>query len=235
MVKICWHLYEMLKQFNLGKQKFTVEDTEATKTDDWDFWSFYAGGQWETTTVAAADKLLKGGDLLFDIGAWVGPLTLWEASRGVKVIAVEPDPIAFELLRRNVIINGFENLVTFVHKAVTNGESDKVILNFRGSGGDAWSSIIPREDLPGSVEVETITIPEMFKIYGHPKVIKMDIEGGESLVIPAVGEFLRKNRIPLLLATHGQWYAEGSEKGMEDELSKWNITDLHNQMWLCKS
>ena len=151
----------MLRTFNLHGHKFTVNITEATHSENWDFWSFYAGGQWEVTTVKEADHLLKADDLLFDIGAWVGPLTLWEAFRGVKVIAVEPDPVAYKLLRQHLILNPCKRIVTTVNKAVTDGASKFVTLNFRNTGGDAWSSILSREDLDGKVQVETITIKNL--------------------------------------------------------------------------
>ena len=224
----------MLRQFKLGKYTFTVNDTEATNTPAFDFWGWYASGQWEITTMEEADKLLHHGDLLFDIGAWVGPLTLWEAARSVKVVAIEPDPVAFDLLTQNVIINGFKDLVILVNKAVTDGYEVITSLNFRGSGGDAWSSILPREDLKSSVSVLTITIAKLIEEYGKPKVIKMDIEGGESVVFPQAGELLRKEHIPVLLATHAQWYLPGTEEAMAEELDKWKIKDLRNSMYLLK-
>jgi FkbM family methyltransferase len=223
-----------LRQFKLGKYTFTVNDTEATNTPEFDFWGWYSSGRWETTTIEEADKLLHRGDLLFDIGAWVGPLTLWEAARGVEVIAVEPDPVAFDLLTQHVIINGFKDLVTLVEKAVTDDSALTVVLNIKESGGNAYSSIIKREELQSRAIVETVTIYELIREYGKPTAIKMDIEGGESIVLPFSGPLLRKLKIPLLLATHAQWYLPGTEQAMADELAQWKIKDLRNQMWLCK-
>lgn len=224
-----------LRKFSIGRKRFVVEDTPATNQENFDFWGWFSSGQWETTTIEEADKLLHKGDLLFDIGAWVGPLTLWEASRGVKVVAVEPDPVAFDLLRQNVIINGFKDLVTLVNKAIVYDASSTVTLNFRGSGGDAWSSIAAREDLPNSIEVQATTITELIKQHGKPAAIKMDIEGGESIILPVIGPLLRRLKIPLLLATHAQWYIPWTEQNMVNELSHWHSKDLHNQMYLLKA
>lgn len=211
-------------------QRFKVVNTPGAAS--WDFWGFYSGSQWEPTTIGEADRILKPGDLLIDIGAWIGPLTLWEASRGVRVLALEPDPIAAADLRFNILANNLHGLVSVEEVAVT----DKVgtaKLQMNLGGADSQSSIM-RTDMVDSVEVATTTLTELLGIYA-PDLVKMDIEGGESIVLPRDGHLLRETGIPLLLALHPQWYAEGSSEAMEEELSHWNMKDLYNNMWLCQA
>lgn len=40
-------------------------------------------------------------------------------SIGGKVVAIEPNPISFEILKKNVHMNGLDNLVTCVHAAIS--------------------------------------------------------------------------------------------------------------------
>lgn len=229
---------KLARSITLRGRSFVVLDTEGTHPDDsWDFWGHFASGQWEHTTISTADRLLQAGDRMFDIGAWVGPLTLWEASRGVKVVAVEPDPQAFVLLQEHVTINGYTDLVTPVFKAVNNGISDKAILHMQGMGGNAYSSLTRTEFAPGvskgAIFVPATTIEELCEEYGYPKVVKIDIEGGESLVFPQAGPFLRQHRIDVLLALHYQWYAPDTQAAMAAELAQWQVHDLFNDMfWL---
>lgn len=208
---------------------FKVVETSGTKS--WNFWDFYAGGQWETTTIAEADRLLNKGDLLFDIGAWVGPLTLWEAFRGVKVVAIEPDPGAFEALKQNVSVNGFNELVQLEQLAVTNRLGTMHLWQNEISG-DSQSSLT-RNNMAKSVLVYCDTLGYLLEKYGSPKLIKMDIEGGESLVLPEYGPLLRAAGIPLLLALHPNWYASNTSEAVEEELSHWKMKDLYNSMYLC--
>lgn len=227
-----------LRWCKLHNRNFAVWDTEGTHPDDsWDFWSFFESGQWEHTTINTADRLLKPGDLMFDIGAWVGPLTLWEASRGVRVLAVEPDPLAYDLLVEHVALNGYKSLVTPIQMAVTDGAEPTTVLHMQGFGGNAYSSITRKEFEPGvgkaAVVSAAASIEQLCEIYGFPKVVKIDIEGGESLVMPQAGPFLRQHRIHVLLAQHYHWYAPGTHDAMAAELANWKIQDLYNDMfWL---
>jgi hypothetical protein len=75
------------------------------QTPAWDFWAAYENG-WEASTFAVLDDYLSPpaqSPLLFDIGAWVGPITLWAASHNhARVVAVEPDTAALYYLRANI-------------------------------------------------------------------------------------------------------------------------------------
>lgn len=216
-------------RFEFGGKSFKVVDSPGAKS--WNFWDFYSGGQWETTTIAEADRLLRPGDYLFDIGAWLGPLTLWEAKRGVRVLAVEPDPAAFADLKDNVLANQLEDLVTLEQLAVYD-KITEVPLFQTPVGADSQSSLI-RADLGQDVFVKTCTLSYLILKHGTPDVVKIDIEGGESIVFPEAGPTLREMNIPVLLALHPHWYAPGTADKMEEELSHWGIKDLRNSMYLC--
>jgi len=70
--------------------------------------SIYLLGAFERGTVATLQKLVKPGDVVFDIGANIGSHTLGLAHRvgdKGKVYAFEPTDFAFEKLRRNIALN----------------------------------------------------------------------------------------------------------------------------------
>ena len=46
----------------------------------------------------------RAGDVIVDIGAGIGEFTLWCADAGARVVAFEPDPLAYECLGRNIAI-----------------------------------------------------------------------------------------------------------------------------------
>ena len=65
---------------------------------------------------------IKKGDVVLDIGANIGYYTLIFArlvGEEGKVFAFEPDPENFALLKKNVEINGYHNVV-LVQKAISN-------------------------------------------------------------------------------------------------------------------
>ena len=43
---------------------------------------------------------IREGDIIVDIGANIGVFSLWAAKQGAKVFAVEPNPEAFNYLKR---------------------------------------------------------------------------------------------------------------------------------------
>lgn len=204
-----------------GPYKFSVIDLDNTRS--WRFWDLFSNGEWESTTFEALDRTLNSGDLLFDIGAWLGPISIWEAKRGVRVIAIEPDPVAFEALEQTIQLNDFRELITPVQVAVFN-ERKKLDLHIN-EFGDSMSQLFA-EKFPNIVEVQGETIENLVSTYGKPKVIKMDIEGSESEILPSCGVMLRENPVSLVISLHEIWYKEGTREAMDLELQNWNMRIL---------
>lgn len=219
----------VLRVVECGGLTFRVEESPGTA---WGFWDFWAGGQWETTTIGAMERLLRPDGLLLDIGAWVGPLTLWAAKKiGARVVAVEPDPEGFRQLSANVRASGVDALVTLLQVAIAPTDGS-VVLHMTPDGGDAYSSMTPRALLSRNVIVKGRTLRSLINAF-QPTLIKMDIEGGEAVILPVDGPYLRIHRLPLLLALHPEWYEAGAEPALMAELDHWHMEDLHNQMYLC--
>jgi len=65
----------------------------------------------EPETIAWIDGF-RPGDVLFDVGANVGTYTVYAASRGHRVIAIEPEAGNYALLNRNIALNDLDGEVT---------------------------------------------------------------------------------------------------------------------------
>ncbi len=65
----------------------------------------------EPETIAWIDGF-RPGDVLFDVGANVGTYTIYAASRGHRVIAIEPEAGNYALLNRNIALNGLDGEAT---------------------------------------------------------------------------------------------------------------------------
>src|SRR5271169_2276295 len=70
-----------------------------------DFWRRMQDGAWEPETLWLLDRLLTPGVEFYDIGAWIGPTTLFASMKGVRVVAFEPDPVARKALATNLALN----------------------------------------------------------------------------------------------------------------------------------
>ena len=152
---------------------------------------------YEPNQTKIVKKYVHEGDVVIDVGAHVGYYTLLMAQlvgKNGKVYSFEPDPVNFELLKKSVEINGFENVV-LIQKAVSD-TTEKIKL-FLGDNDSAINRIYDAKlgDAKKSIDVESITIDEYFK--ENDKLfnfIKIDSEGSEAKIINGMEKFLTKNR-----------------------------------------
>ena len=152
---------------------------------------------YEPNQTEIVKKYVHEGDIVIDIGAHVGYYTLLMAQlvgKNGKVYSFEPDPVNFQLLKKSVEINGFENVV-LIQKAVSN-ITDKVKL-FLGDNDSAINRIYDAKlgDAKESIDVESIRIDEYFKENDElVNFIKIDSEGSEVKIINGMKQFLSRNQ-----------------------------------------
>lgn len=158
------------------------------------FWRhLHETGKWESNTRTLIDELLQPGDLFVDIGAWIGPVTLWALERGSRVIAIEPDPVALVELRRRVPsrVEIWEGAV-----AVQSGTASLIADEGRfGMSGSRLAGV-------DGVKVRTWTLPEILA-GRRPKLVKIDIEGYEIELLPTIAPYLADLGASLQVALHG--------------------------------
>jgi FkbM family methyltransferase len=179
---------------------------------------------WEQETFYILDHYSNReiNNVYVDIGAWIGPTVLYAASIYNKIIALEPDPVAFSRLEKNVLLNSFNN-ITLCKKALSNlnghslfggngelGNSESTLLvsfkdycSWGGENGGRWNESERKSNI---IETETITLDTLLEEHNiNPKdisLIKMDIEGGEFIVIPHLKEFLKKYKPTFYISLH---------------------------------
>lgn len=138
-------------------------------------------------------KEIKNGDTVLDVGANIGYYTLIFArlvGKSGRVFAFEPDPDNFALLKKNVELNGYNN-VTLVQKAVADKNG---ILNLYKSGRRGDHRIYNSHDRRAFVNVGVVKIDDFLDFYKKPvNFIKMDIQGAEGLVLRGMRNLLARN------------------------------------------
>jgi FkbM family methyltransferase len=203
-----------------GADRFEVGDTPGA---DWGFWDLFADGRWEPQTFAVMDRYLTPVSTYVDVGAWVGPTVLYAARRCARVVAVEPDPVACADLLSNLAANGVEN-VDVVAGAVA-ATTGTVRLHARDGWGSSMSSIVGDGD--ETIEVYGISWHDLVAGYRNVALVKVDIEGGEALVLPAVAHWCAVMATPLLLSLHEPWWPPGAKAAVDGTLACFgHITEL---------
>jgi FkbM family methyltransferase len=142
-------------------------------------------------------KEIKKGDVVLDIGANIGYYTLIFArlvGENGRAIAFEPEPANFALLKKNVRINDYRNVI-LVQKAITN-ETGKIKLYLsRDKDNRGDHRIYDSGDGRKFIEIEAIQLDDYFKDYnGKIDYIKMDIQGAEAGAIQGMSMLLEKNK-----------------------------------------
>jgi len=96
-------------------------------------------GVWEEHETALFKQLVKKGMVVVDLGAYIGYYTLIAAKivgETGKVFAFEPEPHNYDLLVKNIEVNGYKNVIP-VQKAVSNKTGTTYLaLNPENKAGD---------------------------------------------------------------------------------------------------
>lgn len=180
-------------------ETFRVVNSNLTRS--WDFWDQVEQNLWEPWFFKTLDLHLARHNSFVDIGAWVGPFTLYAARKCRWVYAVEPDPFAFSELEYNLIENKLFN-VSLDPRAISDKNGIAVFGN-KNHLGNSESSLLCSEN---SLKVRTVTLQDYFS---ENKIkdcgmIKMDVEGAEAFILPAIADFIRALKVPLYLSLHRQ-------------------------------
>jgi FkbM family methyltransferase len=146
-------------------------------------------------------SLIKPGDVVVDLGAFIGYYTLIFAEivgQSGQVVAFEPRPSNAQILRKNIQVNNYSNVLV-EEKAVSDVEG-KITL-YLCTDNHGMNRLYKSAYCDESVEVECITLDSYFK-NSNKKIdfIKMDVEGSEYGVLEGMTRILEKNNnIKILL------------------------------------
>jgi FkbM family methyltransferase len=155
---------------------------------------------------------IRPGDRVVDVGANVGLFSIAMA-RAVgpfgHVFAFEPDEELFELLKDNIGMNWLDDRVTLHNFAVTSRSGSVTLhknLKFRmltsaGDPDEESESPLHREFYREKIihsEVRAVRLDEIIDRKLPIRLIKIDVEGGESAVLDGMQQLLNEGVIEMI-------------------------------------
>jgi FkbM family methyltransferase len=152
-------------------------------------------GTFERAEQDLVARVVRPGDVIYDLGAHAGFYTLLAAKLTGptgRVVAFEPVPRNLGYLRRNLALNHCEN-VTVVAAAVADRSGT---ARFQ-EGPLTTVGTLAQE---GGYDVQVVALDDYDG--PAPRVIKMDVEGAEAAVLRGARRVLREVRPIVLLSTH---------------------------------
>jgi FkbM family methyltransferase len=141
----------------------------------------------------------KRGNIVIDVGAFIGLYSLKAAKLGALVIAVEPNPVSFAGLCENIKLNNFGNIIP-INIALSDHEG-LGYLNIVDKRMPFSIAHISRADMPNVVRIKLTTLDSLIESLGLSRVdiMKVDVEGHELEVLKGCQNSLRKKLISKLI------------------------------------
>ena len=150
-------------------------------------------GYYERVVVDWLKATLRPDDVLWDVGANIGVMTLVAARRCRHVVAFEPEPVARRRLEENIAMNAIGN-VTVVPVAL--GVSDGSARMLRGPATNLGMSRMAAEGEAADVEVRVRSAEALLSEgLPAPTLMKVDVEGAELGVFQGAQKLLSAGRM----------------------------------------
>jgi FkbM family methyltransferase len=156
--------------------------------------SYFAGAlaktrSYEDVETSLVARLVRSGDFCVDAGCYVGYYACLMAQLGARVLAVDANPVMYEMAKFNVALNHYENRVQVLHAALADREYEAT-FHLPSQFDDGWGSLAAA-DGPGrgDIQVPAQLLSTLLKEHlGRIRLIKMDIEGAELLALHGLGD-----------------------------------------------
>lgn len=197
---------------------------------------------YEMETQEALRKLIKPGMTVLDIGANTGYFSLLMADLvgpSGSVYCFEPFPGNFELLKTNVQSNGLAQVHIFLLALSDRCGSAVLSVNPINDGGHSLGDLTHNPDLAGYDQdklmenVQTETLDSFLHQQKIPRVdvVKIDVEGAETLVFAGAANLLSSPQSPALICEIGD-SAQGQAGKTEKDLRRLLYSYGYKSYWL---
>lgn len=158
---------------------------------------------------------------VYDVGCNIGQaslLLLWPG-RVENIVLVDPNPSALSVCAENLIFNGLSDKAHFVCAFASN-EAGKMVDFFTvltGAAGSMFPShAVTAKNVGSSFKVSTTSLDSLYDQYGIlPDLVKIDVEGAESLVLNGARAIATEHKTRFLVEMHSS-----PELPMEDNAKK---------------
>jgi|SRR5215831_4602817 len=169
-------------------------------------WHRYFPKEYEADNYGFLEKQVKQGADVIDIGAHIGLFSVrcsqLTGPTG-KIIAFEPTPGTFSILKDTLRINNTGNVVPL--QAAVSGDAGMATFYVSHTAGCNSNSLVKNksEKELSAYDVQLYTIDGIVEEYSlKPSLIKIDVEGAELDVLKGGGKTFRELKPALILGLH---------------------------------
>lgn len=178
---------------------------------DWygkEFWSKVSNETYEPDTIKFVENFCDKSTDFVDIGAANGAFSLIAFSLGARVYAFEPNPVMYEVAKRNFSINFKKNKMLRIENKAVSSESGEIEFKIDHAPSILSDIVFTGMEMCKSSRISVVSLSEVLneihKDLNRNVVVKMDIEGAEWKILKSKLSLnaLRTHGVVLLLAIH---------------------------------
>jgi len=165
----------------------------------------YWGGidLYESETIKVFYALAKDADFTIDIGANTGLYSLIACSArdDSKVVSLEPEANSYDLLLKNIMLNGWHERCRAIKMAASDHSGQEILYNVTGRV-TVTATLSPQEGAMSycaGTKVSVITVDEIVEELGGIDLVKIDVEGYEDMVLKGMGRSMSKYKPTLII------------------------------------
>jgi FkbM family methyltransferase len=166
-----------------------------------------AYGEWGYAEALIASSLVQPGDVLWDIGAYLGTFSLGVSKNKTLggVLAVEANPLLAEALHANLENNLYQPFRHLTAAVASLPGVGTVITSAQANLGSSLFHMSMSAESARGPRIDGITLNALRAKYGSYDFLKLDIEGMEFDALQGDVEFIRENK-PVIWAECNQTY-----------------------------
>lgn len=213
----CWAVYAMRNgralmrsfgrstipfEYDGARVLFSLEDLYSRKF----FAEFYRNSTiYEKDSLDALLSATNDGDTVFDVGANIGYYACILGARfpNSMVHAFEMSERNSRILRRNIELNRLNNVLVHNVAIAERSKTGHYIRNYLGSAVLELIDDSVSDTSDDIVDIPTISLDDFCNQNGLvPRIVKLDIEGGELNALNGMMRILSKNNVDLFVEVH---------------------------------
>lgn len=171
---------------------------------------------WEADETRFVLSQLDAGDCFVDIGANIGWFTILAAHKVGKsglVHAFEPRADLIGRVQDSVNANGFEDRCVLHQMALGAEDAEMTLASVPAERNPGHSFLMPADSVGGAVPLMTVPVRRLDDIaLARPvKLIKLDVEGAEAMVIAGARELLARDKPVIVTEFFPHWLRKVSQ------------------------
>jgi len=195
-------IFVSLLNFNLGNKLIKIKNEDGKFICRGNFSDLWCISPWGEKDIRKYFEKFNGGTFI-DIGANIGKYTIMLGKNANKVIAIEPEPNNFKILKKNIKKNKLKNVIALKIACSNKDEKADFYVDKQNTGYNSLN-----RKTKDKITIKTRKLDNLLKELKIKKIdlIKIDVEGAEKQVLEGGIHSLKKYKPKIIFEAWNKNY-----------------------------